>query len=490
MTPIVENLSENKRQVELMCENCMDIIRQEITLGEGKALLVYVETTATNVLMDQSVVARVLKQLSEADRERQGQLIRENGLGTAKSKQFTVLETALASMLTGDVLLFVDGCSVAVTLADKGYPGKPVGNCEAEKVIRGSSEGFCDSVKTNEALVRKRIRSTGLKIVEKKAGIRSETTLAILYMEELVRPEFLKNLQQGLENYCIDGVFDSGTLEQLLEQDWASPFPQFQSTQRPDRAAMELLEGRVVLMCDNSPTTLLLPAGFDDFFRVSEDRYNRFELVSFERLIRYGAMLAALYISALYLSVISFHTQILPTALLLSLAEARQGVPFPPLIEVLLMELSFEMIREAGVRMPGPLSSTIGIVGGLIIGDAAVSANLVSPMSVIVVAFSALCTFAVPDEEFSAALRLVRFVLIFLGGFLGFGGIVCGSFWLLLHLCGLESFGIPYMQIVHRHTRNAQDRIVRKPMEKLRNRPFYVPEDQSVRLKENRQQGK
>ena len=122
MTPIVENLSENKRQVELMCENCMDIIRQEITLGEGKALLVYVETTATNVLMDQSVVARVLKQLSEADRERQGQLIRENGLGTAKSKQFTVLETALASMLTGDVLLFVDGCSVAVTLADKGYP--------------------------------------------------------------------------------------------------------------------------------------------------------------------------------------------------------------------------------------------------------------------------------------------------------------------------------------------------------------------------------
>lgn len=488
MIPIVEDLSENKRQVELLCENCMDIIRQEITLGDGKALLVYVETTATNVLMDQSVVARVLKQLSEADRGRQAQLIRENGLGVTKSKQFTVLEEAIASMLTGDVLLFVDGCNMAVTLADKGYPGKPVGTCEAEKVIRGSSEGFCDSVKTNEALVRKRIRSTGLKIVEKKTGIRSETTLAIIYMEELVQPEFLENLERGLERYCIDGVFDSGTLEQLLEQDWASPFPQFQSTQRPDRAAMELLEGRVLLMCDNSPTTLLLPAGFDDFFRVSEDRYNRFELVSFERIIRYGAMLAALFISALYLAVISFHTQLLPTELLLSLAEARQGVPFPPLIEVLLMELSFEMIREAGVRMPGPLSGTIGIVGGLIIGDAAVSANLVSPMSVIIVAFGALCSFAVPDEEFSAALRLVRFMLIFLGGFLGLGGIVCGVFWLLLHLCGLESFGIPYMQIIHRHTLNAQDRILRKPMAKLRNRPYYVPKDQSVRLKEKEQQ--
>lgn len=488
MTPIVENLSENRRQVEALCENCQDILRQEITLGSGRALLVYVETAATNVLMDQSVVARILKQLSETDPKGQGELIRENGLGVAKSKQFTILEDAMASMLTGDVLLFVDGCSMAVTLADKGYPGKPVGNCEAEKVIRGSSEGFCDSIKTNEGLVRKRIRNTGLKIVEKKAGIRSDTTLAILYMEELVRPEFLEKLEQGLDKYCIDGVFDSGTLEQLLEQDWASPFPQFQSTQRPDRGAMELLEGRVLLMCDNSPTALILPAGFDDFFRVSEDRYNRFELVSFERLIRYGAMAAALYISALYLSVISFHTQLLPTKLLLSLAEARRGVPFPPLIEVLLMELSFEMIREAGVRMPGPLSGTIGIVGGLIIGDAAVSANLVSPMSVIIVAFSALCSFAVPDEEFSAALRLVRFVLIFLGGFLGLGGIVGGTFWLLLHLCGLESFGVPYMQIVHRHTLNAQDRIVRKPMAKLKNRPYFVPQEQSVRLKEKQGQ--
>lgn len=488
MTPIVENLQKNREQIEGLCENCMDIIRQEITLGQGKALLVYVETTATNVLMDHSVVARILKQLSEKDREQQGKMIRENGLGVSKSKQFTDLEQAVASMLTGDVLLFVDGCDVAVSLADKGYPGKPVGNCEAEKVIRGSSEGFCDSVKTNEALVRKRIRSTGLKVLEKKAGVRSETTMAVLYMEELVRPEFLDKLEQGLEKYCIDGVFDSGTMEQLLEKDWASPFPQFQSTQRPDRAAMELMEGRVILLCDNSPSALILPAGFDDFFRVSEDRYNRFELVSFERIIRYGAMLAALYISALYLSVISFHTQLLPTALLLSLAEARQGVPFPPLIEVLLMELSFEMIREAGVRMPGPLSGTIGIVGGLIIGDAAVSANLVSPMSVIVVAFSALSSFAVPDEEFSAALRLVRFMMIFLGGFLGFGGIVGGTFWLLLHLCGLESFGIPYMQIVHRHTMNAEDRVLRKPMAELKNRPYFVPEEQSVRLKKKDKQ--
>lgn len=482
-TAIVENLDQNIQNLQKLLENCMDIVQQEITLHDGRIFLVYGETTVSGGLVKPSVTEEITKRLNRLSAEERTQLICEQGLGLTKSKQFTTLEAALDVMLTGDMLLFAEGCSVAVSVADKGYPGKPVGNCETEKVIRGSQEGFCDSVKANEALVRKRIRSTELKIVEKKAGMRSATTVAIVYMEGLAPTQFLNKLQKGLKAYELDGVFDSGTLEQLLEKDWASPFPQFQTTQRPDRAAQELLQGRVVLLCDNSPTALLLPAGFSDFFRVSEDRYNHFEIVCLERLLRYGAMLAALYISALYLAVVSFHTQILPTPLLLSLAEARKGVPFPPLIEVLLMELSFEVIREAGVRMPGPLSGTIGIVGGLIIGDAAVSANLVSPMSVIVVAFGALCTFAVPDEEFGAALRLVRFFCIFLGGFLGLAGIVCGIFWCLLHLCSLTSFGVPYMQIVHRGTLNAQDSLVRTPMHRLKNRPYFVEADQSVRLK-------
>ena len=489
-TMVVENLDENIRHVKKRLENCMDIVQQEIALPEGRIFLVYGETTVSNVLLDQSVIAGILKQMETMTREERRRLLEERGLGAGKSKQFVNLDEAISVMLTGDILLFAEGCRVAVSVSDKGYPGKPVGNCEAEKVIRGSSEGFCDSVKANEALVRKRIRSTGLKIVETKTGLRSDTTIATLYMEELAQPDFLKQLHKGLKAYCMDGVFDNGTLEQLLEQDWASPFPQFQTTQRPDRAALELLQGRVVLLCDNSPTALLLPAGFSDFFRVSEDRYNRSELVSFERMLRYGAMIAALYSSAFYLAVVSFHTQILPTPLLLSLAESRRGVPFPPLVEVLLMEISFEVIREAGVRMPGPLSGTIGIVGGLIIGDAAVSANLVSPMSVIVVAFGALCTFAVPDEEFGSALRLVRFLFIFLSGFLGLAGIVGGTFWMLLHLCTLTSFGIPYMQIVHRKTMNAQDGLVRRPMRKLRNRPYFVTPEQSVRLRRNREEEK
>lgn len=487
-TPVSMDIRENKAYIEAACADCVDIIRQEVHFGEGQkteGLLVFVEVTASNVILQESVMGRLFARLDGLPPEELTEVLKENRMGVSRSKQPATMEDAMAGMLTGDMVLFVDGYDKAIQLADKGYPGKPVGNCEAEKVIRGSSEGFTDSVKVNEALVRKRIRSTGMKAVELQKGIRSNTTVAILYMEELVDPSFLKQLQDGLEKYVVDGIFDGGTLEQLLEKDWMSPFPQFQSTQRPDRTAMELLDGRVAVICDNSPTALLFPAGFSSYLRVSEDRYNRFELVTFERLLRYGAMLAALLISGLYLSVINFHTQILPTPLLLSLAEARSGVPFPALVEVLIMEISFEMIREAGVRMPGPLSGTIGIVGGLIIGDAAVSANLVSPMSVIVVAFSALSSFAVPDEELAAALRLVKYLFILLGGFLGLAGIAGGLYLLGLHLCGLESFGVPYLRIGKPKTLDKNDRVWRAPMRFLRYRPYYVPRDQAVRLREN-----
>ena len=327
-TPVSMDIRENKAYVEAVCADCVDIIRQEVHFGKEQkteGLLVFVEVTASNVLLQESVMGRLFARLDGLAPGELAAVLEENRMGVSRSKQLATMEDAMAGMLTGDMVLFVDGYDKAIQLADKGYPGKPVGNCEAEKVIRGSSEGFTDSVKINEALVRKRIRSTGMKAVELRKGIRSNTTVAILYMEELVDPSFLKQLQDGLEKYVIDGIFDGGTLEQLLEKDWMSPFPQFQSTQRPDRTAMELLDGRVAVICDNSPTALLFPAGFSSYLRVSEDRYNRFELVTFERLLRYGAMLAALLISGLYLSVINFHTQILPTPLLLSLAETLSG---------------------------------------------------------------------------------------------------------------------------------------------------------------------
>ena len=320
-----------------------------------------------------------------------------------------------------------------------------INEADSEKVVRGSNEGFGDSVKQNAALIRKRIRSPQVKVKEKKMGVRSNTNVYLVYMEGIASPELVAKIEERLEGFEIDGVLDSGVIEQLSEEKWYSPFPQFQTTERPDRAAMSILDGRVVVLSDNSPIALILPTDYNSFIKTSDDYYNRWEIASFERLLRYLASFFAMTLPGLYLAVTNFHTQILPTTLLLSFADARSGVPFPAVIEVIIMELSFELLREAGVRLPGAMGNTIGIVGGLIIGQAAVEANLVSPIVVIVISFTALCSFAVPNEEFATAFRLLKFFFIGICAWLGFFGFLAGLLAVLIHLSHLKSFGVPYL---------------------------------------------
>lgn len=335
--------------------------------------------------------------------------------------------------------------------------------------------------------MRKRIRNSKLKVKEKTLGVRSQTLVQILYMEELVRPELLEELDRRLEDFEIDGVMDSGIVEHLAEENWLSPFPQFQTSERPDKCAMEILNGRVLVLVDNSPMGILLPAAFNDFLQVSEDEYNHFELATFLRIIRYIAAAFAMLFSGAYLAVTNFHTQVLPTNLILSFAEARKGVPFPGILEVFFMEVAFESIREAGVRAPGPLGGTIGIVGGLIIGQAAVEANLVSPIVVVVVAVTALATLAIPNEEFTAPFRLLKFGFILLGGTMGVFGMLLGLYLVISHLAGLKSFGIPYLTpfAAQRNAgyRGESDGIVMAPLRFMTRRPLYARKEQQVRLK-------
>lgn len=487
---ISKNITENEAYLQEQCKACADIHIRPMALGQNPKILclvVYMETVVSNMMLEESMLGRLINHLWEMPSGQLERFADENALGISDMNLLQTMEEAMAAMLAGNAVLFMDDYSKAIKISGKGYPGRGVGKAENEKVIKGSQEAFTESVKVNTALVRKRIRSTGLKAEELFVGCRSDTVTALLYMEEIAYPEIVEEAKKRLQEYEIDGIFDGGMAEQLEEKHWLSPFPQLETTERPDRAAMELLNGRVLLLCDNSPTGVLFPATLHNFLQSAEDRYNRFEMVSFERILRYLALLASLTISGLYLAVISFHTQILPTNLLLSFAESRKGVPFPSLLEVLLMELAFEMIREAGVRMPGPLSGTIGIVGGLIIGDAAVSANLVSPMAVVVVAFSALSSFAIPKNDFSAAVRLLKYGFILLGGFFGIFGITLGWYLLLGHLSGLTSFRIPYlMPFVSRGLKGWKreyNSIFRAPFRQLKNRPVFARRAQRVRLR-------
>lgn len=465
MGDISASLAYNREWADEQFLKCDDILKRQVFLDDGKkeGLLIYVEVAVSNLMLEEHVI------------------------GLSDVQPLATYEEAQSALLAGNGLLFLEGDPQAYKISSKGYPGLGVSKAESEKVMRGSREGFTESEKLNVALIRKRIRDPRMKVEEQQIGTRSHTMTALVYMEDLVYPDLLKTIKERMEAYEIDGILDSGMLEQLTEKHWLSPFPQFQATERPDRAASAVLEGRVVLVTDHSPTVLVFPSDYNSFFQTSDDWYNRFEIATFARLLRFFAAILAMSFPAIYVAVTTWHTSLLPTNLVLSMAEARQGVPFPSLGEVLLMEISFELIREAGIRLPGPIGNTIGIVGGLIIGQSAVAANVVSPIVVIVVAFTALCSFAIPNEEFSSAFRLLKYGCIFMGAWLGLYGVLLSYLWVLIHLSHLNSFGIPYlMPYVASDLNDYEDRrdsLIRYPFRMLQRRPIFARRDARVKLR-------
>lgn len=487
-TKISSVLKENEAYIREKCANCADILIRPMKLGEERkvdCLMVYLEVAVSNMMLEDSALGKMMNHFWESSPEQIQEFVKNNSLGIADVRKFSTMEEAMSAMLAGNAVFFMNGYDKAMKISSKGYPNMGVQEVKTEKVVRGSREGFTDSVKTNSALVRKRLRDTSMKVLEQPIGVRSNTMIQILYMEDLVQEDLLEDLKERLERYEIDGIMDSGMLEQLTEDNWYSPFPQYQTTERPDRAAQELLNGKIVVLCDNSPVGLILPSTFNGFMESSEDWYHHFEMASFLRVLRYLAMVVAALLPGLYLAVIRFHTQILPPNMILSFAEAREGVPFSSVVELTFLELSFELIREAGVRIPGALGNTIGIVGGLIIGQAAVTANIVSPIVVIIVALTALSSMALPNEEFAAAFRLLKYGFLFLGGYLGIFGLVIGIYFVLAHLAGLLSFGLPYLTpfVKKEGDKKTGSGILRVPFKERKRRSVYAREEEKVRLK-------
>ena len=295
-TEISRNVHKNEAYIRKRCENCADIMIRPMRLGDERktdCLMVYIEVAVSNMMLDDSAIGKMINHFWEVPPEQISQFMKNNSLGVADVKKLADMEAVFDALLAGNAVFFADGYEKAMKISSKGYPNMGVSEAESEKVLRGSREGFCDSVKINSALIRKRIRDTRLKVEEKTAGIRSNTVVQILYVDDLIHEELAEKVSARLDEYTIDGVLDSGMLEQLMDDNWLSPFPQFQTTERPDRAALELLNGKMVILCDNSPDALILPGSFSGFMESSEDWYHHFEMASFLRILRYLALLAS-----------------------------------------------------------------------------------------------------------------------------------------------------------------------------------------------------
>ena len=344
----------------------------------------------------------------------------------------------------GITALLIDTIDIAFLIDAKGFEKRSIVSPENEKVIRGSQESFIESIRTNTSLIRRLVNNENLIIESISIGKVNKNTCAVCYIKNIANDDLVAEVKYRLNNLDIDYVISSGQLEQLIE-DKNYSLPQLISTERPDKAASYLLEGRVVIILNGTPYVLVAPAVFIDFLSSPEDKNLKFQFADLVKFIRIIAFIVTLLLPGLYIGITTFHQEIIPTELLFAILSSRNGVPFPIIFEILTMEISLELIRESGVRVPSPLGQTISIVGALILGEAAVSAKIVSPLLVIVVAITGITAFAIPDYSLSFHVRLARFIYIILGYFLGFLGIAFGLTIHLAIMTSINSFGVSYL---------------------------------------------
>lgn len=476
-------------------KDCGDIVYKEFNIGEKqdiRLMAVMIDGMVDKPLLDGSVFnalmihAREVPPDSPQIAESLYELIRYGALPAMELKEVEDLDAALLAVLSGDAILLIDGIEKIIVIGAKMWPARGVSEPATESVIRGPRDGFTETYRFNTALIRRRIRDPKLKLLQMQIGTRSHTDVGIFYIEDIAMPELIEEVKRRLDLIEIDAILESGYIEQLIQDNDISPFPQMRATERPDEAAAELYEGKVAILVDNSPFVLLLPTTFNSLFHSPEDHYDRWVTATVLRFIRFTASIISLVLPALYIAVTAYDPGIIPTKLMISIAAARQGVPFPALMEAFLMELTLDLLREAGLRLPVAIGSTIGIVGGLVIGQAAVEAGIVSPIMVIIVAVTAISSFSIPNYYLAIGFRLLRFGLMFLAGMLGLYGVVIGLLLVLCHLVRLKSFGIPYLAPYAAFVpSDIKDTIIRAPLHMMVTRPAGIARNR-IRMKNNR----
>ncbi|MCG0277987.1 MAG: spore germination protein [Thermanaeromonas sp.] len=490
----VPDLKANLEQLKEIFLNSSDVVKRDFLIGgQAKAAIIYIDGLADKKLIEDTLLRtlqHVPPELGRALVEKTAPLDRilEIIVPLADVSPIESISDIVNHVLCGDAVLLFDGYTKALATSTRSWEHRSIDEPLTESAVRGSREGFVENLRTNTALIRRRLKTPALRVENLCLGRYSQTNVALVYLHTLADPTLLQEIRRRLERINIDGILESAYIEELIEDNPASPFPQIDHTERPDKVVAALLEGRVALLIDNTPYALIIPTVFIQFMQASEDYYERYWLASFLRLIRFVVLNIALLLPSIYVAVSTYHQEMLPTRLLIRLAAQREGVPFPALVEALLLELVFEVLREAGVRLPRMVGQAVSIVGALVIGEAAVSAGLFSPAMVIVVALTGISSFALPIFAMAITIRLLRFIMLILAGVLGFYGIMIGLLAILIHLTTLRSFGVDYLSpVTPYHVRDFKDVFIRTPLWARHTRPTRIgyrdPWRQDTRLR-------
>ncbi|AXF57437.1 spore germination protein [Salicibibacter kimchii] len=472
-----EHLSQNVKSVRNIIGESDDVIQRELTIGHRvPAVLFYIEELCDEKKLEENVIKPLVqlsdKEMSTLFTDKGLEYIQKEVLTISEASIYSTFDEAILPVMRGQTLLVIDGLARFIVVDAKGYPDRGINEPETEILIRGPRDGFNETLQVNLMLLRKRINDPSLTIQTSNVGRRGKTKFAICYMKGIATTDLVDEVRYRLACIDIDEILETGMLEQFMEENTFSPFPEVLQTERPDRTAKALTDGRVAVLLDGTPFSILAPVTLHQLLKSPEDIYERWMLGTFVRILRYMAAFFSLFLPGLYIAMVSFHQGMIPTTLTLSIAGAREGVPFPGFIEAFIMEMIFELLREAGNRLPRPIGQTVGIVGGLIIGEAAVQAGIVSPIMVIVVALTAISNFSIPTYSAAISFRLLRFTLMIAAALFGLYGIMLVYIAINVHLVGLRSFGSYYTSpFAPYNLADLMDAVVRFPTTVLRKRP-------------------
>lgn len=476
--PVENDLSRNLEIVKQLFPEAPDLVYRRFAAGphETPAALLYLDTLTDKNALNNHVIRPLI--YGEAEKTTG---LPPSTIGSMRTaSDWKAVQDAI---LQGESALFLDGHRAVFLYDTRGWPQRAIEDPQLESSLKGAHQGFVETGMQNIALLRRYLPHQELRIAEHTIGRRGKSKVWIVYLQDVANPDVLLELEGRIKQVEIDALINTGELAELIEDNHYSPFPQFILTERPDSAISQLLQGRFVVIVDRSPSVIVAPAAFTAFFQSVDDYSTRWLIASFIRLLRFVAFFIALLLPAIYIAFISFNYEVIPLQLFISIAETRERVPFPPLLEAVLMEITLEMMREAGIRLPAPIGQTIGIVGGIVIGQAAVQAGIVSNIMVIVVATTAIASFILPSYDMGTAVRLMRFPIMIMSSLYGIIGIIICFMILVAHLVSLESLKTPYgSPLAPFRWADMKDTFIRFPLWSMIKRPKSTLPTQENRL--------
>lgn len=481
---ISKNLTENISIIKNEVMESKDIVIREFLIGGDQRIrvaLVFVDGMTNSEVTNDDIIKPLMfkTKIDAAVMKDSDNLIDYISKSVISVNEVELVESIAAAMngfFNGDVVLFVDGFSKAIIINSKGWEKRSVSEPGSEAVVRGPRESFVENLRTNTALIRRKIKNKSLTIEAMVIGRKTRTNISIAYINGVAKPELINELKKRLKAIRTDSVLETGYIEQFIEDSPGSIFATVGYTEKPDVAAAKILEGRIAILVDGTPFVLTVPFLFLESFQAAEDYYFRPYFATVTRIIRIIGYAITLLAPALYVAVTTYHQELIPTELLITAAQAREGVPFPAFVECLIMIILFEILREAGIRLPRPVGQALSIVGALVIGESAVAAGLIGAPMVIVVAITAVAGFLVPNQNDSAV--IIRMALLILGATFGGFGITMGLMGALVHMSALESFGYPYLSpTVPFDIEDSKDAVVRAPLWLMLSRPKGMADD-------------